>query len=89
MFLLRSTVAALADETTAGTLIPRLTEQFRHAYGYSPGPAEVRSWERSIPAAVKELRAAGLNELEMLVEWQLPLTEPCSANIPAAGRPVC
>jgi uncharacterized protein len=74
MFLLRSSVAALADEITAGTLIPRLTEQFRHAYGYSPGPAEVRSWERSIPAAVKELRAADLDALEVLVEWQLPLT---------------
>jgi uncharacterized protein len=74
MFLLRSTVAALADETTGGTLVPRLAEQFRHLYGYSPGPAEVRSWERSLPAAVKELRAAGLDTVEILVEWQLPLT---------------
>ena len=41
MFLLRSTIAALADEITTGTLIPRLTGQFRHTYGHSPGPAEV------------------------------------------------
>lgn len=59
MFLLRSTVATLADEITAGTLVPRLTEQFRHGYGYSPGPAEVRSWERSIPAAVKSSAPPG------------------------------
>jgi hypothetical protein len=94
MFVLRSTVAALTDEIAAGTLIPRLIEQFRHAYGHAPGPAEVRSWERSIPAAIKELRAAGLDALDVLLSGSCRSppcgsTWPSSASIPAAAPPVC
>jgi hypothetical protein len=70
----RFSAAALADEVSAGTLAARLTEQYRHAYGYSPGPSEVRNWERSIPAFVGELRAAGLDDVDVLIEYRLPLT---------------
>lgn len=74
MFLSRCSAAALADEISAGTLAARLTEQYRHACGYSPGPSEVRSWARSIPAFIGELRAAGLGDVDVLIEYRLPLT---------------
>jgi hypothetical protein len=34
----------------------------------------VRSWDRSIPALLEQLADAGLGDVEMLVEYQLPLT---------------
>jgi hypothetical protein len=74
MFLLRGSVVALARQAAAGSLVPHLVEQFRFQYGYNPPRSEVRSWERSIPALLGQLAGAGLGEVEVLVEYRLPLS---------------
>jgi hypothetical protein len=74
VFLLRGSVALVARQATAGTMVPHLTEQFRFQLGYSPPRSEVVSWERSIPALLGQLMDAGLDEVEVLVEYRLPLT---------------
>ena len=34
----------------------------------------MRSWERSIPALLRQLTDAGLGDVEVLIEYRLPLT---------------
>jgi hypothetical protein len=74
MFLLRGSAAALARQAAARSMVPHLTEQFRFQYGYNPSHSEIRSWERSIPALLDQLTEAGLGEVEVIVEYRLPLT---------------
>ena len=74
MFLVRGSVTALAAQVAGNRLVPRLTEQFRFRFGYNPSRSEVRSWDRSIPALLGQLADAGLGEVEVLIEYQLPLT---------------
>jgi uncharacterized protein len=85
MFLLRGSVAAVARQVAAGGLVPHLTEQFRFQFGYSPAPSEVRSWERSIPLLVSQPMDAGLDGVEMLIEYRLPLTSK-RADVVLLGR---
>lgn len=51
-----------------------LTEQMKMKSGYFPSPAEQRSWENSLPILAEDLREAGLSGIEVLLEFQLPLT---------------
>jgi uncharacterized protein len=74
MFLLRGSVAALTRQAASASLVPHLMEQFRFQFGYYPPRSEVRSWERSIPALLGQLAGAGLGEVEVLVEYRLPLS---------------
>ncbi|KYH45364.1 ATP-binding protein [Branchiibius sp. NY16-3462-2] len=55
-------------------LAQRLAEQMKVTTGRSPSPAERHSWSRSIPALRADLISAGLGNVEMLIEYQLPLT---------------
>ncbi len=73
MPLYRASVARLRSEIERGTLVPTLTEQFRHQVGHAPHAAEVRSWERSLQVLSADLVEAGLTEVETFVEYQLPL----------------
>ncbi len=41
---------------------------------YMPSSGEVRSWESSLPVLMGDLRDAGLDDLEVLVEHRLPLS---------------
>lgn len=52
--------------------------------GHSPSASERRSWERSIPALRADLIDAGLHDVEMLIEYQLPLTSK-RADVVLAG----
>jgi hypothetical protein len=74
VFLLRGSAAALARQAGARSLVPHLVEQFRFQLRYTPSHSEVRSWERSIPPLLGQLTDAGLGEVEVLVEYRLPLT---------------
>ena len=67
-------VRVCAPRSTDGSLVPILSEQFRHRLGRSAPPAEVRSWERSLAVLAQDLAEAGLTSVEVLVEYQLPLT---------------
>ena len=51
-----------------------IAEQMTIRTGRRPSTGEYRSWARSIPALQADLVAAGLNDVEMLLEYQLPLT---------------
>lgn len=62
-----------------------IAEQMTIRTGQRPSPAERRSWQRSIPALRADLVAAGLHDVEMLIEYQLPLTSK-RADVVLAGR---
>ncbi|MEO6145192.1 MAG: DUF2075 domain-containing protein [Dermatophilaceae bacterium] len=53
--------------------------------GRRPSASEYRSWERSIPALRADLMSAGLSDVEMLFEYQLPLTSK-RADVVLAGQ---
>jgi DUF2075 family protein len=72
--LYRGSVSSIRAKTANGSLVPTLTEQFRHQIGHRPSPSEIRSWERSLDVLATDLDEAGLGEVEVLVEYQLPLT---------------
>lgn len=83
---------ALVDEAVVGTLRENLSRQFRFAYGYEAGESEQRSWQNSLPALANTLMEAGLGDVEMLVEYPVPLSSYrvdallCGAH-PATGEP--
>jgi uncharacterized protein len=71
--LYRGTSRDLDHRLASGSLIPELLERFTFQHGYRPSRSEVRSWERSLPYLAGLLRTAGLDEVQVLVEYQLPL----------------
>jgi hypothetical protein len=62
-----------------------ISEQMTIRTGHRPSTGEYRSWTRSIPALRADLVAAGLHDVEMLLEYQLPLTSK-RADVVLAGR---
>jgi uncharacterized protein len=83
--LLRHSAAGLAALTLEGTIGLRLAEQMVLQTGRRPSPAEVTSWERSLPVLAQDLMQAGLHNVEVLVEHHLPLTSK-RADVVLAGR---
>lgn len=65
-------------------LVDVLAEQMAVQTSRRPSPGEKRSWANSLPALVKDLRDAGLDDVEMLIEYQLPLTSK-RADVVLAG----
>jgi Mrp family chromosome partitioning ATPase len=51
-----------------------LAEHLRMSAGVGTSPAERRSWDRSLPILAFDLMQAGLSQVEMLIEYQLPLS---------------
>ena len=82
--LFRGSANTVAAERLAGALFMRLSENFVHQHGYRPSSSETVSWERSIPAIVDTLLDAGLGDVEVLLEYQLPLTSR-RADVVLAG----
>ncbi|MFK3981424.1 DNA/RNA helicase domain-containing protein [Micromonospora sp. NPDC050397] len=66
--------AGLLRLATEGTLAERVNEQVRMTRGYGAGQAERRSWSRSLSVLAQDLVDAGLGQVEVLAEYQLPLT---------------
>ncbi len=62
-----------------------IAEQMTIRTGRRPSASEYRSWERSIPALRADLVSAGLSDVEMLFEYQLPLTSK-RADVVLAGQ---
>ncbi|MEU6618035.1 DUF2075 domain-containing protein [Streptomyces parvus] len=85
--LFRDSAAAVAAECHSGALFFRLTEQFVHVHGHKPGSSEVRSWERSIPVLAGALNDAGLGQVEMLLEYGLPLNSKRADAVLAGIHP--
>ncbi|WP_232838667.1 DUF2075 domain-containing protein [Streptomyces geranii] len=85
--LFRESAASVAARILEGSLALHLTENFRHQHGRRPAPAEVRSWERSLPALVNALVEAGLDDVEVLIEYSLPLTSKRADAVLAGVHP--
>ncbi|MFD3482105.1 DNA/RNA helicase domain-containing protein [Streptomyces sp. NPDC058665] len=86
--LFRESAASVAARILEGSLALHLTENFRHQHGRRPAGAEIRSWERSLPALVNALIEAGLDEVEVLIEYSLPLTSKRADAVLAGVHPV-
>ena len=81
MTLLRATasqVAAMAAERSAAagrsSLLEAMATKRLATYGYAVSSSEERSWQNSLPVLAADLAAAGLGDVEMLLEYALPLT---------------
>ncbi|MEV4972639.1 DUF2075 domain-containing protein [Streptomyces scopuliridis] len=85
--LFRDSAAAVAARHLEGSLALHLIEQFSHVHGYRPGASEIRSWERSIPALTDALLDAGLGQVEILLEFGLPLTSKRADAVLAGVHP--
>jgi uncharacterized protein len=74
VLLFRASADSLRSEAQAGRLAAHLAEQYSFALGRRAADSEVRSWERSLPVLAEDLRDAGLGKVEVLAEYQLPLS---------------
>ncbi len=74
MLLYRASAESLRSDSQAGRLARHLAEQYVFAVGHRAGEGEVRSWERSLPVLAEDLRVAGLSDVEVIAEYQLPLS---------------
>ncbi|SDO24035.1 hypothetical protein SAMN04487981_109200 [Streptomyces sp. cf386] len=78
------TVAAMALDSS---LYLHLTDQFTHMHGYRPNPSEARSWERSVPALASALNDAGLGDVEVMLEYALPMNSKRADAVLAGIHP--
>jgi hypothetical protein len=90
--LFRASAKSVAAAALDSSLFLHLTEQFFHMHGYRPNPSEVRSWQRSIPALAAALNDAGLGDVEVMLEYALPLNSKRADAVlagvhPATGEP--
>ena len=85
LMLLRHSAAGLAGIIASGSAAEAMLEQMIIKYGQRPSPGEVRSWRRSLPLLAQDLVQAGLDDVEVLVEYRLPLTSK-RADVILAGR---
>lgn len=83
MTLLRTT-AADPRLSQPDSLVEQLLSQMLFTSGHRAGPAEQNSWRRSLPALAADLRDAGLDNVEMLIEYHMPLTSK-RADVVLAG----
>jgi hypothetical protein len=61
-----------------------LADHLKATTGRFPSASEKKSWPRSIPVLARDLVEAGLGKVEMLIEYQLPLTSK-RADVVLAG----
>ncbi|MGW7822383.1 DNA/RNA helicase domain-containing protein [Streptomyces puniciscabiei] len=85
--LVRESAQTIAARALDSSLYLHLTEQFTHMHGYRPSAAEARSWERSIPALAGVLNDAGLGEVEIMLEYALPLNSKRADAVLAGVHP--
>lgn len=85
--LFRESASSVAARILEGSLALHLTENFRHLHGRNAGQAEERSWARSLPALVNALMDAGLGDVEVLIEYSLPLTSKRADAVLAGVHP--
>jgi len=85
--LLRHSAAGLAEFSANGSAAEAMLEQMLIRHGQRPSPAEVRSWQRSLPLLAQDLVQAGLGDVEVLVEYRLPLTSKRADAILAGQHP--
>ncbi|MEU5103187.1 DUF2075 domain-containing protein [Streptomyces sp. NPDC021354] len=87
MPLLRMSGISLFERSNAGVLAESLAEQYRSALFCDPSPSERNSWKHSLTALGEVLRDAGLDQVEVLVEQQLPLSSLRADAVLAGWHP--
>lgn len=70
--LLRQTVRTVSEWSSDETLALRLAEQMRFQMGNFPSESEKRSWKNSLRDFSELLVEAGLDKMNVLIEYQLP-----------------
>jgi len=85
----RMSAAALAAMTDkdATELERVLAEHFFGSGWGAPGPGERRSWRNSLPALARDLRDAGLGQVEVILEHRLPLSSKRADVVLAGAHP--
>jgi uncharacterized protein len=73
MSVFRVSAAGMLTLATAGVLADRLDEHLRLS-GRGVAPSERRSWQRSLTVLAQDLADAGLHDVEVILEYALPLT---------------
>ncbi|MDQ2627221.1 MAG: DUF2075 domain-containing protein [Actinomycetota bacterium] len=91
MTLIRTTASRVREEAPS-SLVEQLLEQMLFRTGRRASLAEQMSWQGSLPVLADDLVAAGLGDVEMLVEYHLPLTSQRADVVlagihPATGQP--
>ncbi|PBC85554.1 MULTISPECIES: DUF2075 domain-containing protein [unclassified Streptomyces] len=86
--LFRASAKTVAVMALDGSLFSHPTDQFVHMHGYQPTTSEVRSWERSIPVLAAALNDAGLGDVEVMLEYALPLNSKRADVVLAGVHPV-
>lgn len=72
--LLRQSITGLRSLLESDSLVEQMMGRMLASTGRRPSDGEIRSWRASLPILVNDLIAAGLGDVEILVEHQLPLT---------------
>jgi len=72
--LLRQSATGLRSLFESESAVEQMTARLLASTGRRPSPAEARSWRASLPVLTNDLIAAGLGNVEVLAEHQLPLT---------------
>ncbi|GAA2515423.1 DNA/RNA helicase domain-containing protein [Pilimelia columellifera] len=87
MSAFRRSAATLSRLANEGTLADQISHHLR-ANRVGVGPAERRSWEASLGVLSQDLLDAGLADVEVLVEYSLPLTSKRADAVLAGTHPV-
>ncbi|WP_408651948.1 DNA/RNA helicase domain-containing protein [Jatrophihabitans sp.] len=85
---LRYSADVFARVAATDSVVERLFEQILYQAGHRASPAEMRSWQRSLPVLAQDLLDAGLGNVEVIVEYQLPLTSQRADVVLAGVHPV-
>lgn len=89
--LVRDSANELLQKAEADQLHEVLAQQARIQFNARTGVSEITSWQKSLPAFLRDLRDAGLGHVEVLLEHRLPYTPKrvdvllCGAQ-PRTGR---
>ena len=85
--LIRASAASLAARSQSGQLYLDLVDRFFHTYGHRPHRKEVTSWERSIPELLQVVVEAGLDDIEVMLEYAMPLSSMRADAVLAGVHP--
>ncbi len=88
MVLLRQSANGLRSLFESQSALEQMIARMLASTGRRPSPAEVRSWNASLPVLANDLVDGGLGGVEVLVEHQLPLTSRRVDAILAGQHPV-
>ena len=88
MVFLRQSAQGLRSLFETDSVLEQMMAQMLATTGRRPSPGEVRSWKASLPILANDLVAAGLGNVEVLVEHQLPLSSGRIDAILAGHHPI-